>query len=196
MEEEGKEDAFVVKEEEEALDDDEEELLVQAALDSSPKGFPTTGACSSAVSASMVRTDEKAACSLLSSPSVCSLCCPSQEAVSPGMLDRSSPSVSTGLHSAPTSAQAPVPAIIPVSAKTLLPASARTPASVSVQTAVLASANTLPPGQVSGPEPGPVPGPSIASSFLAPALSPIPGVAERLEDTAGSRSKSACLIDS
>lgn len=155
MEEEGKEDAFVV-EEEAALADDEEELLVQAALDSSPKGFPATGACSSAVSASMVRTDEKAACSLLSSPSVCSLRCPSQGAVSPGMLGRSSPSVSTGLHSPPTSAQAPVPVIIPVSVKTLPPASARTPASVSVQTAVLASANTFASGQASDPASGPV----------------------------------------
>lgn len=46
---EGKEDAFVTEEEEEeeeedALDDDEEELLVQAALDSRPKGFLTAGA--------------------------------------------------------------------------------------------------------------------------------------------------------
>lgn len=197
-EEEGKEDAFIVEEEdeeEEALDDDEE-ILVQAALDSSPKGFPTAGACSSVVSASMVRTDEKAACSLWPSPCVCSLCRPSQAAESLGMLGWSSPSASTGLHSAPTPAQAPVPVIIPVSAKTLPPAPARTPASVSVQTAVLASANTLPSGQARGPAPGLASVPSIASLSLAPVLSPVPGVAERLEGTVGSRGKTACLSDS
>lgn len=193
-EEEGKVDAFVVEEEEEeALDDNEEELLVQAALDSSPKGFPTVGPCSSAVSASMLRTDEKAAGSLWPSPRVCSFCCPSQAAASLGMLGRSPPCLSTGLHSAPTSAQAPVPVIIPASAKTLPPAPVRTPASVSVQTAVLASANTLPSGQTGGPASVP----SMASLSSVSALSsPILGVAERLEGTAGSRGKTGCLTDS
>lgn len=189
-EEEGKEDAFVEEaedEEEEALDDDEE-LMVQAALDSSPKGFPTAGACSSVVSASMVRTEEKAACSLWPSPRVWSLCRPSQAAESLGIFGWSPPSASTGLHSAPTPAQAPVPVIIPVSAKTLPPAPARTPASVSVQTSV--SAKTLPSGQARGSAPGLTSVPSIA------ALSPVPGVAERLEGTVGSRGKTACLIDS
>lgn len=174
------------------MDDDEEVLLVQAALDSSPKGFPSTGACSSAVSASMVGSEEKAACSLWSCPRICSLCClccPSQAAGSLGMLGRSTLSASTGLHSAPTSAQAPVPVIIPVSAKTFPPAPARTPASVSVQTAALASANTLPLGQALGPASVP----SIASLSLAPSLSPVRGMAE---GTAGSRGKTARLIDS
>lgn len=199
-EEEGEEDAFVEEEdEEEDLDDDEEELLDQAALDSSPKGFPIAGACSSVLSASIVRTDEKAACSLWPSPRICSLCslCPlSQAAESLGMPGWSPPSASTGLHSAPTPAQAPVPVIIPVSAKTLPPAPARTPASVSVHTAVLASANTLPSGQALGPAPGPASVPSIASLSSAPTPSPVPRVAERLEGTAGSRGKTACLIDS
>lgn len=191
-EEEGKEDAFVEEvedeeEEEEALDDDEE-LMVQAALDSSPKGFPTTGACSSVVSVSMVRTDEKAACSLWPSRRVCSLCRPSQAAESLGTFGWSPPSASTGRHSAPTPAQAPVPLIIPVSAKTLPPAPARIPASVSVQTSV--SAKTLPSGQALGPAPGLTSDPSIA----APA--PVSGVAERLEGSVGSRGKTACLIDS
>lgn len=133
-------------------------------------------------------TDEKAACSLWPSPCVCSLCCPSQAAGSLGMLGRSPPSLSTGLHSASTSAQAPVPVIIPVSAKTFPPAPARIPASVSVQTAVLASANTLPSGQALGPTSVP----SIPSLSLAPIL----GVAERLEGTAGSRGNTACRTDS
>lgn len=198
-EEEGKEAAFVVEEEaeeEEALDDDEEELLVQAALDSSPKGFPNAGACSSTVSANVVGSDEKAFCSLWPTPPICSLRWSSQAAGSLGMLGRSTPSVCPGLHSAPTSAQVPVPVIIPVSAKTLPPAPARSPASVSVQTTALAPANTLPSGQAPGPAPVLPSAPSIASLSLAQALSAIPGVAERLEGTAGSRGKAARLIDS
>lgn len=183
-------------EEEEALDDDEEELLVQAALDSSPKGFTIAGDCSSTVSASMVGTDDKASCSLWPTPRICSLRCPSQAAGSLGKFGRSAPSVSLGLHSAPTSAQVPVPVIIPVSAKTLPPAPARSPASVSVQTTVLAPANTFPSGQAPGPAPGLPSAPSIASLSLARALSAVPEVAERLEGTAGSRGKTARLIDS
>lgn len=189
-EEEGKEEAFVVKEED--LDDDEEELLVQAALDSSPKGFPSAGACSSTVSASMVGSDEKAGCSLCPIPGVCSLCCTSQEAGSLGTLGSPSP----GLHSVPTSAQTPVPVKIPVSAKTLPPASVRTPASVSVQTAALAPANTLLSGQALGPAPGSLSVPSIPSLSLAPAKSPAPGVAERSEGTAGPRGEAPRLTDS
>lgn len=162
-EEEGEEDAFVT-EEEEALEDDEEELLVQAALDSSPKGLPT------AVSASVLRTDEKVDRSPRASPCACS-----QAAGCPDMFGGSPPSPSTGLHSAPTLAQAPVPVMISVSAKTSPPAPAGSP-SVSVQTAVLDSANTWP-------------------SVPAPDRSPgLRGVAERL-DTAGSRGRTGCLAD-
>ena len=189
-EEDGKEEAFVVDEEaeeEEVLDDDEEEPLVQAALDSSPKGFRNTGACSSTVSASMVGTDKNAAVSLWPTRRVC---CPSQAAGSLGMLGRSPPSVALGLHSAPTSAQAPVPLIISVSAKTLPPAPARTSASVSVQTAAPAPANTLPSGQAPRPSPRSTSVPTIAS------LSLITWVAERWEGTAGSGGKTARLIDS
>lgn len=58
--EEGREgEAFVVGEE--ILDKDEEKLLVQAAFDSSPKGFAKIGAT---VSAKMEETDERAGCSL------------------------------------------------------------------------------------------------------------------------------------
>lgn len=186
--EEGKEAAFVVKED---LDEDEEELLVHAALDSSPRGFPNAGACSSTVSASLVGTDEKAGCSLWPIPNVCSLCRPSQAAGSLGRLGSASP----GLHSDPTSAQTPVPVIIPVSAKTL-PASARTPASVSVQTAALAPANTLPSGQALGPAPASPSIPSNPSLSLAPAMSPVPGVAERSEGHAGSRGETPRLSES
>lgn len=178
--------------EEEDLDDDEEELLVQAALDSSPKGFPNAGACSSTVSGNMVGTDEKAVWSLWPIPRVCNLCCPSQAAGSLGMLGSASP----GLHSAPTAAQTLVPVIIPVSAKTLPPTSARTPASLSVQTAALAPAYTLPSGQVLGPAPGSPSVPSNPSLSLAPAMSPVPGVAERSEGTAGSRGGTPRLNDS
>ena len=166
------------------MDNDEEELLVQAALDSSAKGFPKVGACSSAVSASMVGTDERAGCSLWTGPLVCTLCFPRQLARSLGSLG----SVSTGLHSAPTLAQTLVPVIILVSAKTFPPASVRNPASVSVQTA-----NILPSGQVLGAVPGPL---SLPCLPLSPTLSPVPGVAERTEGAAGSSDNTPCLTDS
>lgn len=187
---EGKDDAFVVVEEEEEDFNDVEELLVQAALDSSPKGFPTAGV--SAVSASMVRTDEKEDRPLWLSPRACSLCLPSQAAGSLAMPGMSPASVSIDLHSVPTSAQAPVLVIIPVSAKTLLPSPARTPPSVSVQTAVLASANTLPSGRTLGPAPASVP----STASLAPDLFRISRLAERLEGMMGSRGETAKLIGS
>lgn len=104
-EEEGKEGALVVVEiedEEEALDDDEEEPFVQAALDSSPKGFPDTGFRSTAVSANTGRADERAACSLWLAPCVRSLCCPNQTAGSLDLLGGSSPFLSPSLLSALT----------------------------------------------------------------------------------------------
>lgn len=175
------------------MDEDEEELLVQAALDSSPKGFPNAGACSSTVSGSMVGTDEKAVWSLWPIPRVCPFhCCPSQAAGSLGMFR----SVSPGLHSAPTSAQTLVPVIIPVSVKTLPPISVRTPASLSVQTAALAPAYTLLLGQALGPAPGSPPVPSNPSLSLSPAMSAVPGVTERSEGTAGSRGEKPRLTDS
>lgn len=192
-EEEGKEDAFVTEGEEEEALDDEEELLVQAALDSSPKGFPNAGAGSSTVSARTVGTDDKAACFLW--PTLC-VCGPSLVSGPLGMPFRSLLLASPGLHSAPTSTQAPVPVIIPVSAKTLPPGPARTPASVSAQTAVLAPVNTFPSDQVLGPRPRSLSVPSITSWSLTSALFPAPGVAERLEGSAGFKSKTARLIDS
>ena len=155
-EEDGKEDVFVADEEEEeeedeeALDGDEEELLDQAALDSSPKGFPSTG-----VSARM----EGAACSLWPSPRVCRLCGPTKAAGVLGIIGRPPPLASVGLHSAPTSVKVPV--IILAPAKTLPSVPTRTPASVSVQTAP-ASENTLPS--------------SITALSLAPALTPDQGM--------------------
>lgn len=168
---------FVVKED---LDEEEkEELRVHAALDSSPRGFPSAGACSS------VATDENAGCSFWPAPNVCSLCCSSQAAVSLGRPRSASP----GLHSVPTWAQTPVLLLIPVSAKTL-PASARSPASVSVQTAAPAPANTSPSGQALGSA---APKPSLS---LAPPTSPAPRVAERSEGHEGSRGKAPRLGDS
>lgn len=172
------------------MDDDEEEPLVQEAFDSSPEGLGSAGTCSSAASANTVRTDEKAAFSLWASPRVCR---PSQAAGSLDTLGRS-PTGPDGLHSAPTSVQVLVPVIVPASAKTLPSAAARTPASVSVQTAVLASAKTFPSGQARGPAPGPASAPSIPSLCLDTV--PLPGVAERLEGTAGSTGNTARLIDS
>lgn len=165
-EEDGKEDVFVAEEEEEdeeALDGDEEELLDHAALDSSPKGFPSTG-----VSARM----EGAACSLWPSPRVCRLCGPTKAAGFLGIIDRPPPLASVGLHSAPTSVKVPV--IILAPAKTLPSVPTRTPASVSVQSAAPASENTLPS--------------SITALSLAPALTPDQGMG-----TAGSRGRTAHL---
>lgn len=123
--------AFVVVVED--LDDDEEELLVQAAFDSSPSGLGIVGACSSAVPASTLITDENAAFCL--KPCLC-VGCPSQ-AESRDKL------VSTGLHSAPTSVQALAPVNVPDSAKTFPSAPVRTSSSVSVHNAALASENSL-----------------------------------------------------
>lgn len=139
-----KEEAFVVGAE--VLDNDEEKLLVQTALDSSPKGFAKIGAT---VCASMEETDETGGCSLWPLPWAWSPCCSSQVAGSLDILG----SVSPGLHSAPTLAQMSVPAIIPVSVKTLPLALACAPASVSVQTAALAPATILPPSQSCCPPP-------------------------------------------
>lgn len=130
--------AFVVGAE--VLDNDEEKLLDQTALDSSANGFAKIGAT---VSASLEETDETSGCSLWLVPWAWSTCCSSQAA---GSLDIVG-SVSPGLHSAPTSAQMSVPAIIPDSVKALPLALACDPASVSVQTAVLAPAAILPPSQ-------------------------------------------------
>lgn len=164
--------------------------LVQAALDSSPKGFLGAGAGGSAVS--LVGTDERAVRSLWPSPRVCSLCClcclrclcclccPGQAAGFLGTLGRPPPSASTGLHSAPTLAN--------VSAKTVpsTPACTPVPVSVAVQTAARASVKTLPSGRRLG----------RASLSFAPAVSPVRGMAERLKGASGSRGMTARPIDS
>uniref|UniRef100_A0A1A8KRL4 Harmonin n=1 Tax=Nothobranchius kuhntae TaxID=321403 RepID=A0A1A8KRL4_NOTKU len=151
-EEEGEEDAFAV--EEEALDDEGDKVLVQAALDSSPIGFLTVGVCSSLVSVSKERTDEKASSSPVSRRSM--------EAGFPGVPRRTSLSASTGLQ--PASAQARVSVIIPAPSKTFPPAGERAPASDPVWTAVLVSANTFPSGQGPGPASGPTTGASLSST--------------------------------
>lgn len=168
------------------MDNDEEKLLVQAALDSSPKGFGNVGACSFTVSASVVETDEKAGCSLWPIPCACCLCCTHPGAESLGMIF----SASLGLHSAPTSAHTPVPVIILVSVNTLPPAAVWTPPSVPVHTAALDPVNTLPSGQVLAPTPGSM------SVPLIPSWSLVPKVAERSEGMAGSRCKTPRLSES
>lgn len=168
--------AFVVveDEEEEDLDEDEDELLVQAAFDSSPRGLGITGACSSAVPANTLITDENAAFSLSPCP------CVGRPSQATGSRDKL---VSTGLHSASTSVQVLAPVNVPVSAKTFPSAPVRTSSSVSVHNAALASENTL----------SSAPAPSICSS------SAVPGASEGLEGTAGlidsSRSGSALAAE-
>lgn len=158
--------AFVVVEEdeeedeEEDLDEDEDELLVQAAFDSSPRGLGITGACSSAVPASTLITDENAAFSLRPCP------CVGRPSHAAGSRDKL---VSTGLHSASTSVQVLAPVNVPVSAKTFPSGPVCTSSSVSVHNAALASENTL----------SSAPAPSICG------LSAVPGASERLEGTAG-----------
>lgn len=168
----------VVVEEEEALDEDEEVLLVQAAFDSNPKGLGTTGACSLAVPAKTLITEENTDFSLSPCPRVGR---PSQAVESWGRPGRPPPSAFTGLHSAPTSVQVLAPVIVPASAKTLPSAPVLTSASVSVHTAVLASENIFPSGH---------------ALSAASVLSPVPRMAERLEGTAGTRGITASPIDS
>lgn len=105
MDKEVKEDDLGVElEEEENLDDNGEEILVQAAFDSSPKGFPTAGG--SAVRATIGRT----ACPPWSSP----IACLSQAVKSLGEPGRFCSFVSASVTSAPS------PLKIPVSERTWL----------------------------------------------------------------------------
>lgn len=140
----------VVEWDEEDLD---EELLVQAALESSPRGLGTAGVSSSVVPANTLITDENAAFSPKPWPCVGR---PSQAA----SRDKR---VSTGRHSAPTSVQVLAPVNVSDSAKTFPSAPVRTSSSVSVHKAVLASENTL------------TSAPSICG------LSAVPRASERLE---------------
>lgn len=190
MKEDGKEGALVVEEsEEEALDNDEEELFVQAALDSSPKGFPNAGFWSTTVSGHIVGTDEKGVCFSWPSMFVCSLFSPNQGAGSLDMVFRSDPPLSKSLFPALTSAKMPVPVIISDLVELFLPASACTITSVFAITTILSSARILPAGQEGTALGSPsVPFNTSLSFFLV--LSPFCRLAERLED------EGACLIKS
>lgn len=113
--------------EEAAVLEDEDELLVQAALDSSPKGFLIVGAGSS------VRTSSW----------------PSRGAGSSGTLGRTPTSASTGLQ--PDSAQARVSVGTPASAKSA-PASAPAQTDVLASANALPSSQGL--GSAPGPTAG------------------------------------------